>query len=64
MYEATLAQRERVLGDMHPDTLASRNNLANACRGSGPSHPSARGHARQVRAGARRRPPRHPQSSQ
>jgi hypothetical protein len=28
LHEATLAQREKVLGDTHPDTLHSRNNLA------------------------------------
>ncbi|MEU6367425.1 tetratricopeptide repeat protein [Streptomyces sp. NPDC046931] len=32
LYEATLAQREQVLGDTHPDTLNSRNNLAHARR--------------------------------
>jgi hypothetical protein len=30
LYEATLAQCERVLGDTHPHTLTSRNNLAGA----------------------------------
>jgi tetratricopeptide (TPR) repeat protein len=30
LYERTLADFERVLGDTHPDTLASRNNLADA----------------------------------
>ncbi|RSN03388.1 tetratricopeptide repeat protein [Streptomyces sp. WAC 01325] len=33
--EATLAQREQVLGDTHPDTLASRNNLAHAYYAAG-----------------------------
>ncbi|WP_218924673.1 hypothetical protein, partial [Streptomyces sp. or20] len=28
LHEATLAQHEQVLGDMHPSTLASRDNLA------------------------------------
>ncbi|MFD9586667.1 tetratricopeptide repeat protein [Streptomyces sp. NPDC059980] len=32
LMEATLTQREQVLGDTHPDTLISRNNLAHACR--------------------------------
>ncbi|MFF2011589.1 FxSxx-COOH system tetratricopeptide repeat protein [Streptomyces sp. NPDC058195] len=32
---AILAQRERVLGDTAPDTLVSRNNLANAYRSAG-----------------------------
>ncbi len=30
LYEQTLADRERVLGADHPDTLTSRNNLADA----------------------------------
>jgi hypothetical protein len=33
--EQTLATRERVLGPDHPDTLASRNNLAGAYRAAG-----------------------------
>jgi Tetratricopeptide repeat len=32
---STLAARERVLGPDHPDTLASRNNLATAHRAAG-----------------------------
>ncbi|MGW0282006.1 tetratricopeptide repeat protein [Streptomyces sp. NPDC003236] len=35
LMEATLTQREQVLGDTHPDTLASRNNLALAYRTAG-----------------------------
>ncbi|MER5459648.1 tetratricopeptide repeat protein [Streptomyces sp. NPDC002668] len=35
LYEATLAQCERVLGDTHPDTLISRNDLAVAYRAAG-----------------------------
>ena len=35
MYEQTLADRERVLGPDHPDTLTSRNNLAVAYRDAG-----------------------------
>ena len=35
MYEQTLADRERVLGPDHPDTLLSRNNLALAYRAAG-----------------------------
>ncbi|MFD8257722.1 tetratricopeptide repeat protein, partial [Streptomyces griseoluteus] len=35
LMEAILAQREQVLGDAHPDTLASRNNLAGAYRAAG-----------------------------
>ncbi|WP_372450395.1 tetratricopeptide repeat protein [Streptomyces griseochromogenes] len=33
--ETTLAQREQVLGDRHPDTLTSRNNLATAYESAG-----------------------------
>ena len=32
MHEQTLADRERTSGPDHPDTLASRDNLANAYR--------------------------------
>ncbi|MFJ2107024.1 tetratricopeptide repeat protein [Streptomyces microflavus] len=35
LFEATLAQYEQVLGDIHPDTLASRNNLAYAYESAG-----------------------------
>ncbi|MFJ6588828.1 tetratricopeptide repeat protein, partial [Streptomyces griseoviridis] len=35
LYEATLTQREQVLGDTHPNTLTSRNNLAGAYRAAG-----------------------------
>ncbi|MBO4260894.1 tetratricopeptide repeat protein, partial [Streptomyces griseorubiginosus] len=35
LFEATLVQRERVLGDFHPDTLISRNNLAHAYESAG-----------------------------
>ncbi|MFD5757828.1 tetratricopeptide repeat protein, partial [Streptomyces sp. NPDC127044] len=35
LLEAVLAQRERVLGDTHPDTLISRNNLASAYESAG-----------------------------
>jgi hypothetical protein len=33
--ERTLADRERVLGPDHPDTLASQNNLADAYESAG-----------------------------
>jgi hypothetical protein len=33
LFEITLAERERVLGSGHPDTLTSRNNLVS------PAHP-------------------------
>ncbi|MFJ7293593.1 tetratricopeptide repeat protein, partial [Streptomyces collinus] len=35
LHETALAQREQVLGDTHPDTLTSRNNLAYAYRAAG-----------------------------
>lgn len=35
LYEATLTDRERVLGPDHPDTLISRNNLAYAYETAG-----------------------------
>ena len=35
LYEQTLADRERVLGPDHPDTLTSRNNLAYAYQAAG-----------------------------
>ncbi|MEU5137934.1 tetratricopeptide repeat protein [Streptomyces californicus] len=30
LHQRVLAERDRVLGPDHPDTVASRNNLANA----------------------------------
>ncbi|MFE2716360.1 tetratricopeptide repeat protein, partial [Streptomyces mirabilis] len=35
LLEAVLTQRVRVLGDDHPDTLTSRNNLASAYQAAG-----------------------------
>jgi hypothetical protein len=35
LYEQTLADRERVLGPDHPDTLNSRDNLATAYQAAG-----------------------------
>jgi YD repeat-containing protein len=35
LYERTLTDREQVLGDTHPDTLTSRNNLAYAYHAAG-----------------------------
>ena len=35
MFEETLAVQERLLGSSHPDTLASRNNLANGYGSAG-----------------------------
>ncbi|KOV85961.1 tetratricopeptide repeat protein, partial [Nocardia sp. NRRL S-836] len=35
LHEATLTDRERLLGPDHPNTLSSRNNLANAYQAAG-----------------------------
>jgi Tetratricopeptide repeat len=35
LHEKTLADRERVLGPDHPNTLGSRNNLAHAYNAAG-----------------------------
>ncbi|MEU7386198.1 tetratricopeptide repeat protein, partial [Streptomyces tanashiensis] len=35
LHETTLAQRVELLGDTHPDTLVSRNNLASAYESAG-----------------------------
>jgi hypothetical protein len=35
LYERTVADSERLLGDTHPDTLNSRNNLVYAYRAAG-----------------------------
>ena len=35
MHERTLADCERVLGDIHPGTLTSRNNLTYAYQAAG-----------------------------
>jgi hypothetical protein len=35
LLERTLTDRERVLGETHPDTLTSRNNLATPTRTPG-----------------------------
>ena len=35
LYQQVLADRERVLGADHPNTLATRDNLAGAYRGAG-----------------------------
>ena len=42
MHEQTLADRERVLGTDHPDTLTTRNNLAIAYRTAEPITPHER----------------------
>ena len=62
LYQQTLADSLRVLGEDHPDTLASRGNLAYAYhrRGTwaGPSPCTSR--PSPTPAGPRRGPPRHP----
>ena len=42
VHEQTLADRERVLGTDHPDTLTTRNNLAIAYRTAEPITPHER----------------------
>ena len=62
-FQRALADRERVLGADHPDTLTSRNNLAGAYEsagGPGRGDPAARADPGRPGAGAGRRPPRHP----
>ncbi|MEV5282874.1 tetratricopeptide repeat protein [Streptomyces sp. NPDC051994] len=41
LHERILANRQQELGDSHPDTLASRSNLADAYRASGDSQRAA-----------------------
>ncbi|MDH6580807.1 tetratricopeptide repeat protein [Kitasatospora sp. MAP5-34] len=39
LYKSVLTDRERVLGNNHPDTLTTRNTLADAYRAAGdPAH--------------------------
>ena len=61
--EPLLADQERVLGPDHPDTLASRNNLAIAYQAAGRTgrgDPAVRADPGRPRAGAGPGPPRHP----
>ncbi|MFE7595548.1 tetratricopeptide repeat protein [Streptomyces sp. NPDC057494] len=61
LYEQTLADRLRVLGEDHPDTLASRNNLAGAYGGGpGPGHRAVPADPHRPAPGAGPGPPRHP----
>ena len=67
MHERNLADRERLLGPDHPDTLTSRNNLALAYGFGGSAARGdrlARAQPRRPRAAARPRPPRHPDFTQ
>ena len=66
LYESTLADRERVLGADHPDTLTSRNNLARAYHSAGgwPSDPAVRETLAERERVLGRRPPRHPDQPQ
>ena len=65
--EQLAADHERILGPDHPDTLASRNNLADAYRDGGPhrrgDHP-ARADPGRPRTRPGPRPPRHPDLAQ
>ena len=63
LLEQALADSVRVLGADHPHTLTSRNNLAVAYRAAGDlgrAIPLLRAGPGRLRAGAGRRPPRHP----
>ena len=63
LLEQALADGVRVLGADHPDTLASRNNLAGAYQAAGDlgrAIPLYEQTLADRRAGAGRRPPRHP----
>ena len=58
--EPLLADYERVLGPDHPDTLASRNNLAEGLPGGGPGRrgdPAVRADPGRLRAGPGPGPP-------
>ena len=62
-HKTVLAGREQALGPDHPDTLAARAALAAACDAAGQMGAALAappGGVRRVRAGLRRRSPRHP----
>jgi len=58
--ERLLAARERVLGPDHPDTLGSRNNLANAYWAAGRTDEAITSHEQTLAARARVQGPDHP----
>ena len=63
LFEQALADRQRILGDDHPQTLASREQPRRRLPGRGgpgPGHPAVRAGPRRPAAGPRRRPPRRP----
>ena len=63
LFEQTLADRERLLGPDHPDTLTSRNDLAVALQAAGriaEALAAVRADPPRLRAAARPRPPGHP----
>ena len=64
--DAVLAAEDSSLGSDHPDTLASRGNLANAYQAAGapPGHPAPRTDPHDLRGGSSARPPRHPYQPQ
>ena len=64
LYEQTLADRERVLGPDHPDTLASRNNLANAYQAAGRIDEAITLHEQTLAARERVLGPDHPDTLQ
>jgi len=62
--ERLLAARERVLGPDHPDTLGSRNNLANAYWAAGRTDEAITSHEQTLAARARVLGPDHPETMQ
>jgi Tetratricopeptide repeat len=60
LHEQTLTIRERVLGPEHPDTLGSRNNLANALDGLGDYQRAAQLHEQTLTIRERVLGPEHP----
>jgi len=64
LHEQTLAARERVLGPDHPDTLQSRNNLANAYWAAGRLDEAISLHEQTLAARERVLGPDHPDTLQ
>ena len=64
MHERTLADKERVLGADHPDTLTTRNNLALTYREAGRTAQAIRMHERTLADRERVLGPDHPHTLQ
>ncbi|MFI8164496.1 tetratricopeptide repeat protein, partial [Streptomyces microflavus] len=60
LHRQTLADRERTLGPNHPDTLSSRNNLANALTHLGEHRQAADLHLQTLADRERTLGPNHP----